>query len=419
MEKSKIKFICLLALLASVFSTLHLYADEPDNLATLIDEAVRNNPEIIASKNRYEAAKNKIPQASSLNNPEFEFKYDKINASMDAVMEGDTAPMRTYAVSQDVPFLSKLLTRAQIAQKEAQIAYSEYREKERRIISSVKSLYSELAFVYKSIDITKENKLLLEQLASSASAQYSLGKTSQQDALKAHVEIARMDNELLMLEQKRQAKQARLDILLNKDPSFELGPIASSGETELKYTLDELNKITLEKRPELMASHLAVERAKKIYSLAKQEYLPDFTVKYESMERDGRLTDWAGMVGISIPLWFWQKESFNVSQMKNELKAMEAEYQDKKNTVLLEVKDAYSKAEAYKKLATLYKTSFIPQAEQAFKSASVGYEANTIDFLNLLDSQRTLLEFKLDYYMATVEHEAALAELEMAVGIDL
>ncbi|MDD5449819.1 MAG: TolC family protein [Candidatus Omnitrophica bacterium] len=412
-----VQFLFTFIIWISLYNTS--LAGNSADLETLIAEALQNNPEISVSKNRYEAARAAIPQAASLEKPQLDYRYDKMTASMDAVMKGDTSPMRVLGLSQEIPFPTKLIARAQIASKEAQMAYNEYKEKEREIISGVKSLYAQLALIYKSIAITKENKLLLEQLASSAATRFSVGEASQQDALKAQVEIAKMDNELVMFEQQRQAKQAMLDVLLNKDPSFELGEINPGDEIKFERTLDELNKIALENRPELKASRFAVERAKNIYSLAKQEYLPDFMVRYERMTRDGHFTDWAGMVGVTLPVWFWQKENFNVKQMKKELAAMEAEYRNEENMALFEIKEGFSRVEAYKRLVILYKTSFLPQAEQSLKSSSIGYESNKVDFLNLLDSQRMLLEFKLDYYRNLVELEIALADLERGVGVEL
>jgi outer membrane protein TolC len=67
----------------------------------------------------------------------------------------------------------------------------------------------------------------------------------------------------------------------------------------------------------------------------------------------------------------------------------------------------------------MYETSFIPQAEQALNASGSGYESGQIDFLNLLDSQRMLLEIKLDYNAAAVQLEGAKADLEKAVGLDL
>src|SRR3989338_9204002 len=74
------------------------------NLSLLIEKALKQNLQIEAAKYRYEASKARIPQASSLEDPQFEYKYDKMTASMDAVMEAKTAPMRTFGVSQEIPF---------------------------------------------------------------------------------------------------------------------------------------------------------------------------------------------------------------------------------------------------------------------------------------------------------------------------
>ncbi|MDP2912160.1 MAG: TolC family protein, partial [Candidatus Omnitrophota bacterium] len=193
------------------------------NLSLLIEKALKQNLQIEVAKYRYEASRARIPQASSLEDPQFEYKYDKINASMDAVMNGNTVPMRTFGVSQEIPFPTKLILRAQIAVKESQMAYEEYKEKEREIISQIKSLYAQLAFIYKSIDITEENKSFLEQLAKTAANQYSAGRAKQEDALKAQLEIAKMESELIMFEQRRQVNQAKINVLLNQDASMELG----------------------------------------------------------------------------------------------------------------------------------------------------------------------------------------------------
>ena len=421
MKNKLTKFVAFFILSISIVLSGSASGNEKENIniSLLIEKALKQNLQIEIAKYRYEASRARIPQASSLEDPQLEYKYDKINASMDSVMQGKTAPMRMFGVSQGIPFPTKLILRAQIAAKEAQVAYEEYKEKENDIVTQVKTSYSQLAFIYKSIDITEENKTLLKQLANTAATQYSLSKASQQDALKAQLEIAKMDNELIMLEEKRQVMQAKINVLLNQGPSIELGRPELIEDNAYDFDLSELNRIAKDNRPELKAFGFAVERARKTYTLAKEGFLPDFMIKYERMERDNKLTDWAGMVGITLPIWFWQKQNFNVKEMRRELKAMEAEFKNRENMVLLEVKEAFAGFEALKKLAVLFKTTYLPQAEQVLKSSSIGYEANQIDFLNLLDSQRMFLEFKLDYYKTLIDLEVRVAELEKAVGMRL
>jgi cobalt-zinc-cadmium efflux system outer membrane protein len=122
---------------------------------------------------------------------------------------------------------------------------------------------------------------------------------------------------------------------------------------------------------------------------------------------------------VTIPLWFFQKQSFGVKEMKSDLAMVKAEYKGKENSVLFEVNDAYARAAANKKLIELYETSFIPQAQEAVSVAIKGYEAEKSDFLAVLDSQRMLTGFKLDHYRSILDLRIALADLERAIGTDV
>ena len=392
-------------------------AENSADLKTFINEALQNNPEILALKRRYEAASARIPQAASLSDPVLEFEHDRITA--DRKLMGD--PMDTWAVSQEIPFPTKLFLRAKVASRLSKMAYENYRAKERQVIADVKAAYSKLFLIYRSAEINIENKMILEQFSQVATTRYSVDKGTQADALKAQVELAKVENALVLLEQERLTTQAKLNILLNNDPKTEIGtPVP---EKAIKFTrpLEEFYEMAKVNNPELKAYRYGIEKGSAAYGLAVNEFLPDFMVKYKQMVRKGELEDgaWAGMLGVTIPLWFFQKQAFGVKEMRAELEMLKAEYRMKENMVLFDIRDAFARAEANKKLVELYETSFIPQAEQTVNAALKGYESEKTDFLNLLDSQRMLIDFKLERYKAISELRIALADLERAVGIDV
>jgi outer membrane protein TolC len=392
-------------------------AQVPLNLEETIAQALKNNPEILAFKKKYEAANARIWQAASLNDPMLEFEHDRITA--DRELSGK--PMNTYAVSQDIPFPTKLYLRAKIASRLAKIAYENYKAKEREVVAEVKRSYSETFIIYRLIEVTQENKQILEQLFKSVTARYAAGQISQADVLKAQVEIAKLDNELITLEQRRLTTQARLNVLLNKDPKEEIGMPAPEGAVKFTRTLDDFYRLAKNSNPELKAYGYAIERGRAAYQLSLNEFLPDFQVKYKQMIKKGEAEGgmWAGMVGVSIPLWFFQKQAFGVKEMKSDLQMLEAEYKMKENMVLFDIRDAYARLEANKKLVALYETAFIPQAEATIKAALKGYESGKSDFLNLLDSIRMLIDFKLERYRSILELRLALADIERAVGADV
>lgn len=388
-------------------------ATEAPDLKIVVSEALQANPEILAAKRSYEAANARIWQAASLNDPMLEVGSDRMVA--DRMLTGE--PMKTFEVSQEIPFPTKLFLRAKIASKLAKMAYESYKAKEKEIISQVKNAYAEFFDIDRSIGVNQENKSILQQLSQSALARYKTGSGTQADVLKAQVELAGVDTELIMLEQQRLSAQARLNVLLNKDPEVEMG-VPPSGETiRFDHALGECYSLAKQNNPELKAYRYAIEKGQAAYSLSLNEYLPDFKVTYRQMMNDEKA--WAGMVGVTIPLWFFQKQAFGVKEMKSELEMVKAEYSAKEKAVLFDVRDAYARVEANKKLIELYETSFLPQAKETFDASQKGYESNQADFLTLSDSRRMLIDFKLKHYHAILELKIALADLERAVGTNL
>jgi outer membrane protein TolC len=67
-------------------------------------------------------------------------------------------------------------------------------------------------------------------------------------------------------------------------------------------------------------------------------------------------------------------------------------------------------------MARLYADSVLPQADQAVASARVAYETDRAGFLDLLDAQRSLLQFRLEHEQAVVEYLKSRADLVLAVG---
>ncbi|OGW78294.1 MAG: hypothetical protein A3I73_05550 [Omnitrophica bacterium RIFCSPLOWO2_02_FULL_45_16] len=409
--------VYFLIFIASIILLISAQAEDALTLKSAVSEALRSNPEILSARRAYEAASARIPQAASLKNPTIELEYDKIYA--DRMLSGD--PMKTYAISQEVPFPTKLFLRAKIASKLARMAYENYKTKERDIIAKVKSAYAELFIIYRSIDIQNENRQILEQFSQVAVPRYTLGKSTQADVLKTQVELARAENELIVLEQERVTAQARLDILLNRDPKEEIGLPAPEGAIKFTHSLEDFYVMAKANNPELKAYKYAIERGKAAYDLSLNEFMPDFMVKFKQMVKRDRVDEnaWAGMLGVTVPLWFFQKEAFGVKEMRSELEMIKAEYKTKENMVLFDIRDSYARVEASRKLIELYTASFIPQAEQTVAASVRGYETEKTDFLTLLDSQRMLIGFRLEYYDAILELRMSLADLERSAGIDV
>src|SRR3989338_5718249 len=143
---------CSLLIAHCLLLTNIVFAEElPQlDLNQLIDEALKNNPELISAKYRVEAFKEVPSQMGTLDDPKIEIGLLKVPTNTLSMND----PMKEITVMQSLPYPGKLSLKSEMAQKEAEAAEEEYRDMEVKLIQMVKNSYYELYFVYKSIEIT-------------------------------------------------------------------------------------------------------------------------------------------------------------------------------------------------------------------------------------------------------------------------
>ncbi|MHB8155129.1 MAG: TolC family protein, partial [Candidatus Omnitrophota bacterium] len=232
--KSKKLFFSIFILLTMLIYLKYAYSSESLFLNSLVDEALKNNPQIQAAKQRYQAAQARVRLLRTLQDPKFEYEYDKITASMDNLMNNNTKPMRTFAISQEFPFPTKLFLRKNAAQKEANAYEQEYKETELKVVKDLKESYFQLFLNGKKIELTQENLNLLSQFIEIANKKYSVNKASQQDSLKAQVEYSKLSNQLVLLEQETKIAQSMLNSLLNRSSNAQINSVEENSNKVLE-----------------------------------------------------------------------------------------------------------------------------------------------------------------------------------------
>ena len=387
-------------------------------LQWVIDETLKNNPNIQVFLNRWEASQEAVTRAKSLDDPMVNFHTWNVESPARVTPDWNRAERRGV-VSQKVPFPGKLRLRGKIAEGDANIAKKDWEQQVLEMLARVKGAYYQLRHLYNVIDINKEVKDLLERFAAIAETRYKVGRAPQRDVLATQVEIARIIRDIEVLERDKKALETRINTILNRDPEAPLGRPEDYSIYPLSLDLVELEEVAMKQRPELQKFGFAIKRDKSALDLAKKDlYFPDPEFEVMYMQTDTMADMWSSKIAFNVP-WLWSKNRARVREAKGTLRAAEAEYLAAKNAVLFEVKDTWTKTINARSTTRIYSDSVIPLAEQSLKAALVEYETEKIDFLTLLDSERTLLSARIQYHMAAVEFEAGLAELERAVGMSL
>lgn len=397
-------------------------AGEVVNLDSLVNEALLNNPEINASKNRYLATTKRPSQEGSLPNPIIGGRIK--NVSFDEITLGDD-PRSDVQVffSQEIPFPGKLSTKEKVALENAESQKWMTDAVTRNIIAELKSAYFDWYFINKSIEITTKNKELLSKFAKIAEVKYEVGIGIQQDVLKAQVEVSRFIERLQLLDEKKQTIEYKIKKLLNRPLDSVLGKPEKVIKTEFILTNAEITEITKKQAPLIQSSSDIVDSRNESLNLAKKQYLPDFIIGGTYFNRsggNGNLDDiWQLSLGLRVPLYYWRKERFGVEEASLNLLEAKENYEAMEDNILFQVKDSFITAQTAENLLKLYKGGIIPQSSLSLESAISGYQVGDVDFLTLLNNLITLFNFELEYYDQLTVYQKALVKIEEVSGLEI
>jgi outer membrane protein TolC len=423
MQIKSLAMIALIALDVLIMPYYYSWSSEDEVVAldSLINEALANNPKVKAAYNEWQAAQFKIRQVASLPDPMVTYAHFGKN------IETRVGPQENkYGISQRIPFPGKLGLKAKAQDRHAAIARERYEATKREVIKNIKFVYYDIFWIDKAIQIVEEEKSILQSLEKVTQKKYESNISPQQDVIKAQVELSKLIDKLFILRQNRKSLEAKMNSLLNRTHGDSLGRIAEVKPATFEYKLERLYEIAHAESQDLVAADLNVERAKYERSLAKLDYFPDFTFGLDYIEVGAGHTThpsdgedaWMGKVAINIPIWFHRLNA-QLNEKKAQLEASKESYKNIENSLIYEIQDLYFKINTYRDIVSLYKTALMPQTEQAFNAAKIGYESGRVDFLNWLDAERVLLQTRLAYYKAIVDYQKSIAYLERVIGKDL
>jgi len=419
---------CLLAALAAAISaplaaqTWTAASPHSSQLQELVAEAVRNSPEIRAAGNERLAAQHRVSPAGALDDPMLEAGV--LNAPMKTsdTFRREDMTMKMLGLSQKFPFPGKRDLRQDVAAKDAESVAHAYQETVNRVIRDVKVSYFELANVAESARLVEKNRQVLEHFLKISESRYSVGQGNQSDVFKAQTQLSKMADELIKLARERRAIEAELIRALGRGSGTGAPAPAALHLQEAPLALESLLDSAHKERPQLQGLRSLVDRGGKALDLARQDNYPDFDVKFSYGQRDKMLD---GMprddlvsitVAINLPVWRESKRDPRVAEataMRNQTMDL---YQAQLNELSSKLRQQVANAEQSLKSARLYESGILPQARLAVESSLAAYRVNRVDFLTLLDSQMTVLNYEIGYASALSNYNKSLAEIDFLTG---
>jgi cobalt-zinc-cadmium efflux system outer membrane protein len=415
--------VIVLVLTLSVIASQQL-SDTNDlhKLADYLRYASLNNAELKAKFEQWKAALEQIPQAKALSDPKFTYSY-----FIEEVETRVGPQQQKFGIMQVFPWFGKIQARTDVAAAKAQAAKQRYETTKLNLFRQVKEAFYEFTYLATAIDIAKQNLELLQHFEEVARTKYRTATAIHPDIIRVQVELAKLEDILKSLEQLREPTVAKLNSVLNRPIDAELGwPEKSRPEN---VPLDRQHIIQALKRanPELAELSWEIQAAKSSVKLAKKKFYPDIGVGLDWIQTDSAIMSGQRdsgkdpvilMFSMNIPLW---QNSYKAAeqQAKADVRKIQAQRTDIENKILSRVFVVLYDIEDSQRKTNLYGDVLVSKAEELVQASETAYQAGTIDFLSLIDAQRMLLKYGLDYERAVTNNQQKLAELEMLVGTEL
>ncbi len=390
-------------------------------LDQVVNAALQENPQLRSLRAKWEATKERPVQERALPNPTLNY------SGMDMISGGnwpDTGEKRV-GVEQSFPWFGKLGLKGKIAEKDAETMQREHETMQREVLMMAKETYFDLYAVQHTLPITRAEEDVLKRIEQIAETKYSTGEASQQDVLKAQAEITMLKQKLLELEQQETVLKAKLNQLLNRRADAPLGLAVTAPPSGIDVQSEALFSIADKNRPEIKGAEAQIQRSQYGRDLMEKEFFPEYRlgVEYRNVG-----VDWSNFnrsdnmlmstIGIDLPIW-QTKYRAGVREAEKMIESSRAALEAAQRQTSFDVQDAQFKLLTARRTLALYRDALVPQAEARFEASKAGYRTGKVDFLDLLESERFLLNARVMAAMAEGNIGVQHARLERALGTGL
>ncbi len=325
---------------------------------------------------------------------------------------------RVYEFSQMFPFWGKRDARREFASWEAEEKFLETLKLRLQLERDIRKAYYDYAFLKQETGITEDTLKLLQQMEPVVQRKIQGGE-NQNDLLRLQVEIGRVENTLQTKQRERQAMSAQFNALLGMGYETLL-PWPEDFKVEtLVWEVETLKQKIRERNPDLLTVKVHLVKSKAEQNLAHLEQWPDWELGWMRTEDRVMGESMDGVkVGMTLPIWGdknsarLQKADFSMKGNEVELTGMETMFFADLQMILYQMDDA-------SRQTVLYEKTLLPKAEQALQITQASYRSGGATLLEVIDSERMLLDFEMTLWEARKNYEESLADLAFLCGGDV
>lgn len=394
------------------------------NVDDCVKIALAHHPSILSAKSSAEIYKSKIAQAWSNYFPQFGVgvEYSRNDTMVGAFTPSTQKYHMFYIPSASANLLlfdfGKTKAQVDIAKKTYQASEDNVQQSINEVIYNVKKTYYNLLFAIQQEQVYNDSvndyKIHLEQ----ANAFYRIGSKAKIDVLTAEYNLGKAKLDLIKAKNSVKLAYASVNNAIGV-PDFSNYAIDENLETrQYNVILEDMLKTAFETRPEYLAAKKKVEGSMLLVKASKRAFLPD-------LQAFGSIQYGGVHPGNDVGYQFGANFSYNnfnalllkkqVDESKATAKKDMADLENSRQSVYLEVKQAYIDLENAKDSIPVAELAMM-QAKEQYDLASGRYKVGLGDAVELKDAENTYRQAQLEYYSNLMNYNIAAANLERVTG---
>ncbi len=402
---------------SSTHEAIQLSASSPAD--AYVRYALYNNPRVESAYQRWRGASERLPQVRALPDPRLTFGF-----FLDEVETRTGAQQARIGIQQRFPWAGTLEAREDAAAKGAIAAWHRFEAVRLEVAERVIVGLHDLAELDSTLAISRSNLDLLRSFEEVLRARYKVGAGSHPELLRVQVELGQLEDRIEHLAAMRGSFVASLNAELNRPASTQIPQLTRLPGRVASIDAVGLAEIAVRSNPVLLALDEQIKQQRSFEQVAYKDGMPDLTVGIDTI-----LTDEAAAssvsesgddpiflsFGINVPLW---REKYNagVREAIARRLAVTSERADMSNRIAAQIQRAWFEHTDADRRVRLYERTLIPKAQESLRASLGGFRTGTTSFFDLLDTERTLLEFEIEAARSRADRGKALAQLNTLVG---
>ena len=293
------------------------------------------------------------------------------------------------------------------------------------IVQDVKIAYYNVVKMEKLLEVARQSLKQLESHHNIAQNFFDVGMIPRNDLLQSGVQVSNGQRDLLKAENGLELSRSKFNTVLRRDIDAPVRVEDIFSYHPFNKTLAECLTTALENRPEIKASSIRVEQAKKIVNQARSDFYPTVNVigNYSRFGDNLRFSgsdyqyqdSWYVMAVANWTFWEWGRTKNRVETTRSRENQVRDALINTKDQITLEVKNAYLLLREAEKQIMVSKKA-VEQAEENFRINEERYTERVATSTDVLDAQTLLTRAKSDYANALGDYHIGQARLERAMG---